>query len=164
MIKQPDFVTKRLKLLPISHRHAASLWPILSHPMVRQYNDIPEFVDKMEFRDYLQTDIELWYQGQGGRWVIDFQGKIIGSCGLYPLNDECSHLQLSFELSPDYWRQGLMYEACSRLFEASFSELNIPNRPIFARCKAQNVQSITLLEKLGFKYATQTEQYHEYTK
>ena len=164
MIKQPDFVTERLKLLPISHRHAGPLWPILSHPMVREYNDIPDFVDKIEFRDYLQTDIELWLEGKGGRWILDYNGTVIGSCGIYPLNEGSSLLQLSFELSPNYWCQGFMYEACSHLLSSDLSMLNLPDQAIYARCKAQNGPSIKLLKKLGFNYVTRSEDYDEYMR
>ena len=164
MIKQPDFVTERLKLIPISHRHAALLWPILSHPMVREYNDIPDFVDKIDFRDYLQTDIELWLEGIGGRWILDYQGIVIGSCGLYPLNDQGTQLQLSFELSPDYWHQGFMFEACTQLLAFDFSVLNISDKAVYARCHTHNDPSIKLLKKLGFKYVSQTKNYVVYKR
>ncbi|MDP5212100.1 GNAT family N-acetyltransferase [Pseudoalteromonas tunicata] len=136
---------------PLSHRHASALMAILSHPLVCKYNDIPTFNDLADFRAYLQNDLALWYQHEGGRWCIEYNKTIIGSCGVYNYNNQLKHAEIGFELHPDYWHLGFMNEALVAVLDYYRSQAAIPLvTNIIARCDSENIASLTLLEKFKF--------------
>jgi ribosomal-protein-alanine N-acetyltransferase len=57
--------------------------------------------------------------------------------------------EIGYSIHPDYWGQGIMTETFKILIEFGFSELKLHS--IEANVNPKNVQSIKLLEKIGFK-------------
>lgn len=149
-------------LKPLSHRHAPALQAILSHPLVRKYNDIPTFCDLAEFRSYLQYDLALWYQNQGGRWVIEYNKDVIGSCGIYNYNQTLEQAEIGFELHPDYWHQGFMSEVLVSILDYLRAQDSGPKVNILiARCDINNGSSLKLLSKFHFTLRKDKKQTYE---
>lgn len=124
---------------------------ILSHPLVGKYNDIPRFIDLADFKSYLQSDLDLWYQEEGGRWAIEYNKTVIGSCGIYNYAHDINQGEIGFELHPDYWQLGLMAEALVALLDYYRSANSIPRlMTLVARCHKDNTASLKLLNKLKF--------------
>lgn len=57
---------------------------------------------------------------------------------------------MGFVLGRKYWRQGIMYEACSALMKVAFEERNM--KRVFATCATENIGSKSLMQKLGMRY------------
>jgi [ribosomal protein S5]-alanine N-acetyltransferase len=77
------------------------------------------------------------------------QETLIGTCSLFNLSEQCRRAEVGYGISPEYWRQGYMFEAVSALLGFAFDELSI-NR-IEADIDPRNTASARSLEKLGFK-------------
>ena len=85
------------------------------------------------------------------RWALELKDsmKLIGFCGFRPLAENQQQLEIGWRLHPDYWRQGLAFEAASYIIKQADNELE-PER-IFATIHVNNVASLKLATKLGMK-------------
>ncbi len=84
----------------------------------------------------------------GTRWGIEYQGQIVGSCGLFKWDRNGKHCHIGYELAQGHWGQGLMREALLAILAWGFEHMAL-NR-IQAQVHPQNTASIKSLESLGF--------------
>jgi len=73
--------------------------------------------------------------------------NLIGGIGLFGIKDEKG--EIGCWLGQDYWRQGIMTEACVRIIDFGFRELEL--RKIVWKSYTDNKPSNALAKKLGFK-------------
>ncbi len=81
--------------------------------------------------------------------------KMIGSIGfkeakLDEFDSQFKQLEIGYVLSKDYWNQGLMSEAVSKVIEFAFNSLEL-DRLVVGHFTA-NKKSKRIIEKMGFKY------------
>jgi len=90
-------------------------------------------------------------------FCIEYNGKAIGSLGVeeynqshYPELDSLQGRELGYVLNKDYWGKGLMTEACKKVIEYLFTELNLD----FITCCyfIENDKSGSVQKKCGFKF------------
>lgn len=86
----------------------------------------------------------------GIRWAMTLKpaDMMIGSVGfhLYAKIHRCA--EIGYELHPDYWRKGLMFEATQGVLDFCFNQLNLHRAE--ANVTVGNIASAELLKKLGF--------------
>ena len=75
-------------------------------------------------------------------------GELAGCCGLRPGNAGGCVFELGFHLRPAFWRQGIGFEAASRVIRYAFETLGAP--ALTAGHNPRNEGSRALLLKLGF--------------
>lgn len=73
----------------------------------------------------------------------------IGMCGLLK-RDELSDPDIGFALLPDFWSKGFAFEAAQAVLKDARESLKIQR--ILAITSLDNDASITLLERLGFRF------------
>lgn len=143
--------TERLLLRPLRESDAPAIFAIRSNPTVMRYHtSLPwESIDlavgmigrdlvAMRAGDYLRLGIERAKDN-----------AMIGTCGLYNLDEQCRRADIGYELRHDTWGKGYMHEALQVLLEYGYSELAL-NR-VEADIHPDNVNSAKSLERLGFK-------------
>lgn len=148
--------TERLTLQPVSLDHAAPLFSILQkYPEVTDYLtfDPPKTLSDEE--DFVRITHQNMEKKKGMCWVIHFQGKAIGVIGLDDIVYEklawkMGNCDLGYWLSPEYHRQGIMFEAVTEALRCVFEDLNL--HKIYANHVTENEASGNLLQKLGFRY------------
>ncbi len=86
--------------------------------------------------------------------------ELIGECGFEFWFRFHNRLELSYNLNPDYWRQGIMTKALAVMFRYAFDVMEV-NR-IEAFTITENHASIDLLKKLGFTHEGLLKQYRYY--
>ena len=98
--------------------------------------------------------------------VYQETGKVIGSLGLqrspYDGDPSYQHLrmkEIGYALSKAYWGSGFMPEAVRAVLEFLFSRCGAD--AVTAFHFAENGQSKRVLEKCGFRFVKQSEQYNE---
>jgi ribosomal-protein-alanine N-acetyltransferase len=74
---------------------------------------------------------------------------MIGAIGLY-INNQHLRAEICYDLSRQYWNQGIMTKALQRIMQFCFNNIGI-NR-IEAITLKDNNASIAILEKLGFRH------------
>jgi RimJ/RimL family protein N-acetyltransferase len=75
--------------------------------------------------------------------------KVIGMCGLVK-REGLEHVDLGFAVLPEFLKNGFAYEASLSCIEYAKHSLKI--KTLAAICNTDNVASISLLNKLGFKF------------
>jgi [ribosomal protein S5]-alanine N-acetyltransferase len=146
----PVLRTSRLVLRPLAPRDAHPLFDLYSSPRVMAHNIFPPFTRFYEAEDLLKYHALLFESQRGLRWAMaqPDSGSLIGTCGYHNWHTGRGEAELSYELSPDYWCQGLMSEALSPVLEFGWKKMNLTS--IRARVLPGNQGSIHLLQKFGF--------------
>jgi len=70
------------------------------------------------------------------------EGQVAGHIACYP---EGGNIEATYWLGREFWGKGLATQALNRMLHL------VVDRPIFARAAADNIGSIRVLEKCGFK-------------
>ena len=74
--------------------------------------------------------------------TIVADGQIAGHISCYPQGE---NLEVTYWLGREFWGRGLATQALNRMLRL------VAERPIFARAAADNIGSIKVLQKCGFK-------------
>ncbi len=77
--------------------------------------------------------------------TITHDGNVVGSIARYT-DQEFARPEVTYWIGKEYWGKGLATKALSR-----FLVLFVTERPIYARVAHDNIASIRVLEKCGFK-------------
>ena len=80
--------------------------------------------------------------------VLKETGKVIGSCGIYP-DDNNDTAELGWILHMDYWKCGYGTELGGELIRYGFKGLKL--RRLFAPCAAVNYGSYRVMERNGMR-------------
>ena len=148
--------TERLTLRPWTSKDLDDLYEYASADGVGQSAGWLPHKSKDESRDILQRFIN-----EKKTFAIQFDGKAIGSIGIelydekkLPEFDEKQGREIGYVLSKDYWGMGIMPEAVKAVIQYLFEVLNLD----FIVCGhfADNIRSMRVQEKCGFKHYIQT--------
>lgn len=74
--------------------------------------------------------------------TIVAEGKVAGYVACYPRGE---HMEVTYWLGREFWGKGLATQALNRMLEL------VADRPILARAASDNIGSIRVLQKCGFK-------------
>ncbi len=124
----------------------------LNNENVSEYlsdEDIPR--NEKEALDSVKAWGSLFYNKQGIFWTIaDAKtDKLIGSIGLSSWNFLNRRAELSYDLSYEYWGQGIATKAISNVLKIAFNDMMLYR--IEARTMEKNVVSQHLLNKFKFQ-------------
>ena len=144
--------TKRLLLRGWNDSDLEAFSDICGRNDVMQYIDGPWDTERVA--EFIRIEQQQLQKVMHCRWALEFKpsGQLIGFCGFRPLADDHHQLEIGWRLHPDYWRQGLAFEAASHVIGQAILEL-YPTR-IFAKVHVQNEASLALAQKLGMKITT----------
>ncbi len=147
----PELETNRLVLRNITKDDANSILKYLSDEEVMKYYGLEPF----QTIEDAWSEIS-WYQSikanqTGIRWGITLkeQGKVIGSCGFHNIVSQHFRTEIGFELSKEYWGQGIAAEAVDAIIRHGFEQMEFQR--IEALIELPNIPSQKLVEKKAFK-------------
>ena len=116
--------------------------------------DVRQFVDGKilslkEAGEYVEMNIRQYQTHGYGRYAVCLKDnkKLIGMCGF--LNEPYG-IDFGYRYSKDSWGKGLGFEAAKEVLEYGYSELRLEK--VLGLTAKQNLCSIRILEKLGFKF------------
>ena len=148
--------TPRLLVRRLEDRDLEAYVAYRSHPNVTQFQGWSDytlekgqtFIDSMKDREPGQHG---WFQ-----FALEHResGTIIGDCALHTLDSVESTAEIGYTLAPDFWGQGLAFEAVQAVLEYVFDTLHIHR--VMAYAAVQNQASWKLLERLGFRREAHT--------
>jgi [ribosomal protein S5]-alanine N-acetyltransferase len=112
-------------------------------------DDIPENLEaaKVELMYWanLYTMLKSIYWGI----VIPEDDRLIGTCGFNTWNRTHKRAEISYDLSHDYWGQGVMTRAAMAITKFAFDNMGVQR--VQATVAEDNVASIKVLEKCGYQ-------------
>ena len=149
--------TARLTLRAMRPADRPAVIDLLASPEVRR------FLGGAADREELEKELPRDPSSRPGRFVVDEGGAMIGSVvlerrdsarpGRAPGSSNAptaatAPIELSNELLPRCWGQGLAYEACTAVLDWAAAEL--PGEPIVVCTQTANEPSLRLASRLGF--------------
>lgn len=132
----PTIETKRLKLRELRLVDALDLFHYSSNDEVTEYYDLDSFTELSQAENLITNWQERFNNEQGIRFGITLFRKHFKA-------------EIGYELSPEYWRQGIMREVLDAILIYGFEDLGL-NR-IGALIDPNNISSRMLLEKSGYR-------------
>jgi ribosomal-protein-alanine N-acetyltransferase len=147
----PSLETRRLILRRLHEADANALFSILGDDEVTRYYDDATFTAISQAREQITAWENGFLHRRCIRWGITRKedGVLIGTCGYYGIHPWHMRASIGYELGRQFWHQGLMTEALNAIINLGFKEMSL-NR-IDALVMPENIPSIRLLEKIGFK-------------
>lgn len=137
--------TERLELRPLEKSDLEDMLSIFSNPEVTKYYEVETMTEPAQAERLLGHFIAIGRLGI----MLKGSGRVIGSCGLFAINQEYRSASLGYDLSREYWGRGIMTEALKALLGQGFHSTGL-NR-INALTYPDNAASIRVLSKLGFR-------------
>ena len=147
-----SFETERLLLKPMSTEDAPFLLELLNSPKWIKYVGDRNVHTIEEATNYINTKMipQLEKLGYSNYTVIRKTDKVkLGSCGLYDRED-LEGVDIGFAFLPQYEKLGYAFESASKMKEVAFNQFNL--KKLSAITTKENIDSQSLLEKLGLKY------------
>ncbi|MDA3847795.1 MAG: GNAT family N-acetyltransferase [Vallitaleaceae bacterium] len=144
--------TERLILRPISEEDDIFILNHFSDQQVTRYLYDYEPVKNMDEANEILAfyiDEDPYIQC---RWVITNKvtNEKMGTCGFHKRDIKKGTIEVGYDLNSKYWGQGYMSEALKELFHYAWKNLCVTS--ICAEIAVDNIDSIRLVSKLGFKY------------
>lgn len=130
-------------------------------PEVGQYILATKPATLLEASKEVQYCRNLFYSKQGIYWTIakKSDNQMIGAVGLY-MNHMHQRAEITYDLSHDYWRQGIMLKSIQAIIHYAFTQLKLVR--IEAVTRIENVASMELLKKAGFIHEGTLHKYRYY--
>src|SRR3989339_522980 len=132
---------------------------ILREVKLSDVNEITKKINTLDVSRYLGV-VPYPYHLNDARWFVNkcfelaielkSENKIIGVISLTKVSNFHKTANLGYWLAKDYWRKGLMKEACIELISFGFNKLKL--RRLNVRAYKENVSSNSLIKKFGFNY------------
>ena len=147
----PRLESDRLILRSITFGDLEFVFDHFSDPHVYKYLvDEEPVTNELEAKEIIQwasnpADISC------NRWIIQLKDneKPVGTCGFHNWDQKNNRVEIGYDLSQPYWRNGITCEAVSTMIKSGFARMGL-NR-IEAFVHLENIGSSNLLKKLGFQ-------------
>lgn len=148
--KFPIIETERLVLRQIIKDDAVDILKYLSDDDVMKYYGLKPFKSMEEALQEIDWYHSIFDEKSGIRWGITIKekGRVIGSCGFLNLVQQHHRSDIGYELSEDFWGQGIASEAIAAVIKYGFEQLNLQR--IQALIEPPNIPSQKLVERNGF--------------
>jgi RimJ/RimL family protein N-acetyltransferase len=150
--------TGRLRLRPLHPHDLDALAEVYLHPLVVRWIGAHTRQDVMrEIAQQVEHQASLGWSF----WAVEDRatGRLIGDCGLQPLEHRGPEVELGYDLHPSFWGQGLASEAATAVMQQAFGSLGLEH--VVAVVKPDHVASCRVLEKVGLQRAGTRNAYAE---
>jgi [ribosomal protein S5]-alanine N-acetyltransferase len=145
----PTIECERVYLKVLTLEHLEEVFIHFKDGNVTKFMDIEPCHDLQEAVDIIQYHLD----DQGCRWGIfhKITNEFMGTCGFHFLrqSDKLVIAETGFDLSKTFWGKGYMQEVISVIIEYGLNEMGLGL--IDATVEQQNIRSINLMKRLGFK-------------
>lgn len=162
----PTIQTDRLILREMTVDDASDMYAYYSDREVSKYLDWFGPGSEEQAKNMITYWNKSYQESTFMRFGIALQGdnKIIGTIPINPVRGRFEWklpIVLGYDLSREYWNQGIMTEALNAVIPYIFETLD--NHRIIAEVIPENISSLKVLEKLGFEKEGYLRQhfYHE---
>jgi RimJ/RimL family protein N-acetyltransferase len=134
----------RLESITIRKVESSDLQTFYEHQLDPEAIRMAAFIGKGR-KDKVAFDAhwdKILHSPQNLTRTIVAEGGVAGYISGYP---DGEHLEVTYWLGREFWGRGLATQALKRMLHL------VVDRPIFARAASDNIGSIRVLEKCGFK-------------
>lgn len=145
-------VDENFLLRQITHDDIADYYEYMQDKDVLRYvpNEcIPTTI--VRAREEVEYLLDLFRYRRSVYWTLARKedNKLIGSCGFNYWNRDHSRAEISYDLSKEYWGQGIMTKTVKAVLAFAFTQMQL--RRVEATATPSNKGSLKVLSKVGFK-------------
>ena len=121
---------------------------IEADPLVRKFVD-GKCLSREEAGHYVKMSMDSYAVNGFGRFAVRSKTskRLIGMCGFLRQDEE---IDFGYRYSAETWGKGIGYEAANKVLNYGLEHLKL--KKICAGVAIENIPSIKILEKLGFKF------------
>ncbi len=156
MLKDVRLETDRLIIMPFKMQDIEVVHRMLSDEEVLRY--LPDGIMSLEkSKETLEWLIGCYDKNTPERIVkltlavaMKEDGRVVGWCGLGPLEFAPEEIEIYYGLLPDFWNQGITTEAAIAVLDFAFKATKLER--IVAIVRPENGASIRVIEKMGLVY------------
>ena len=144
--------TPRLELRRFSAEDAAFILELLNDPSFLRYIGDKGVRNTADACEYIRSGPEASYERFGfGLYLVALKesGEKIGMCGLLK-RETLEDVDVGFAFLPCFWAKGYAIESASAVLAHARDDFGLDR--VVAITSPDNVASIKLLEKLGFRF------------
>ena len=139
----------KIKLRRIIKSDLLDVYEYASDPETSEFLLWSPHPDTSYTKRYLDHIDKKYRRGEFYDWGIEYEGKMIGTCGFTSFSIENNSAEIGYVLNKRYWGKGIAPRAAKMVMEYGFSELDL-NR-IEARYMVENDASRRVMEKCLMK-------------
>lgn len=114
--------TERLMLHPLGPQDTELIRAHWDDPAVRRWMWPSQAPSSEQVEEILSASRASFASNGWGLWCMQFEGFVLGVCGLRQVSDHPQHVELICSLQQAWWGQGLAYEAAIAVLRAGFSQ------------------------------------------
>ena len=156
--------TARLRLRRLDRGDTEAIGRLFANPAVIRHLAVGSLEGDREVRQFAEAFIaksreEFASAGCGAMAVVNRRNELLGYCGLRPLPDTTTAVELLYAFAPRYWGLGMATEAASATLAWGFAVLTIAE--VLGLAAPENIGSCRVMEKLGMTYAGTTTDYYD---
>jgi RimJ/RimL family protein N-acetyltransferase len=122
------------------------LW---TDPAVREFFWDGEIISRERAVAAVREGIERFDRHGFGLWIAEEAGRIVGFCGLRPL-DYAPGVEVLYGISPSRWGEGFATEVALAMLRYAFEEAGLDR--IVGIADRENTASRRVLEKIGMTF------------
>lgn len=137
-------------LRPLEIEDAKRLASLANNPKIasKMTNQFPH---PYKYADAYQFITKVAQQKKEQIWGIDWQGELVGVCGIHPQEDvQAPNAEIGYWVGEEYWGNGISPLAITALINFSWKKWKVLER-VFAVIYSNNPQSERALQKVGFE-------------
>jgi ribosomal-protein-serine acetyltransferase len=99
---------------------------------------------------FIRESLEKASLGEELHMVIEYQGKIVGTCGFHQIDSFNQKTEIGYWLAKEYEGRGIVHRAAKKLIAFAFCSLGLHR--IELRSAVENIKSQRLAERLNFRF------------
>lgn len=141
--------TERLSLVPLTKDILEEVYHIRTLPSTTKFIGENANVWNETKEEYYQRIIEGPEKGSAIQWIIQLDGKVIGSICLWNFLKKPGQAEVGYDSHPDFQGNGYLTEALQKVIKVGFGEFGLEE--IIAFTHEDNRPSRALLERCGFE-------------
>ena len=139
-----EYLTKRLRLRPLSHADVDAVFAYASQPSYSEFLDLPRPYERRHAEEYVANCLrDNW--AKEPTFALELAGVVIGAISICV--DNATWANLGYGLSHEHWGKGLVVEAARPLVTDLFARVDLARVEISAALP--NYPSWRVAEKLG---------------
>lgn len=148
----PTFEFENFKVRAINpEKDAQAFYKYINKNVVSDFigaDNVPKNIDEA-YRELAYWG-SLFALGRSYYWgIVNQDDALIGTAGFNNISKQHLRGEISYDLDPDYWGQGIMTNTVFKIIEFGLTRMELIR--IQATVAINNERSIKLMENLGFK-------------
>ena len=146
----PTLQTRRLLLREINLNDTNDFYTLRSDKRAMQYISRPLATSAEDIKELIISHNVASATNQYITWGLSLHDNdaMIGTMGIFNINQDNHRAEIGYMLHPDHWRQGLVSEALQAAVDYGFNVMQLHS--FEAKIHPDNTGSAGLLEKHGF--------------